>query len=402
MNSLYNIIVLVFISTLALERLGYDLLGLNVNITNFTLVLLLTLFIISKCYTQKIKIPRNIVYINYLALVFIVTMFLSYLATSDLERFITFFSAMLIFLLVGNYLHLVKRQWLEVAAYLTTMIAIAFAIGHYLDYIPVFEFEKTAYRENFEIIKMGYTGLIPSRGSYGILLLTGLVISHFWFKKKRLRELSLISIIIICFAAFITLSRSTWLAFLIFYISLIVIFYFLYARYIRPRSVYYFIGIVICIIISISIFQSVIDFYGYIKDIQETSVQHRIYQYNYALEQAKHYPVFGTGYLVTKTGEIHNSFLAILMERGWLNFVLFSFIIGILIVNLIISIKKSNTRQDTYRFTVLLSGLIAVLVEANLYRGYISNTLMFYLAFVLGNLYQVQKIPKKCKHSFRL
>ncbi|MDZ7662812.1 hypothetical protein [Thiohalophilus sp.] len=265
------------------------------------------------------------------------------------------------------------------------VIMVTVAVGHQFDIIPLFDFERIAtFREsNYK----GFTGLISSRGAYGIWLITGLMSTFLLFflaNSKAKKILTIAIAFLIIYGVVITFSRSTWVAAIIF--ILVFSFFKIFTRNV-VLSGERFPLFAIAITMSFAIF-IVLIFSGLIGNlieavvnIRKSSVDIRLTTYLEGLSIIKDLNLLGAD--ASKLQRvIHNAYIAILVELGYPALVLF------ILLNLSIAywLVKCILRLSSMRRTIAIiafSGFLAVQVELNLFRGYESITYWAFLSQIV-------------------
>lgn len=266
-------------------------------------------------------------------------------------------------------------------------IMCVFAIGHYFGVIPVFEFEKTSNVSVFGVRTEGYTGLISSRGSYGIWLIASLyACATLALRSSSLLPRLLISsfVIVLLFCAYISLSRSTYAA--VFVFMLIGIFFVVANARVRFGST------VANVLVPVSIIGTAIffllaatgtlsDMYNYFVSMRAKSVDIRLDSARRVIEDMSATNFFGSGEFWS-THAIHNAYLAVTFERGFVAGFFFCLVNAYMAFAFLSKAVDPNEDQRL-QFQLALAGLIAVQVEMIYFHGYMSITYWAFMGFLL-------------------
>jgi len=201
-----------------------------------------------------------------------------------------------------------------------------------------------------------------------------------------------INSLVILFFIIVLITRAVWLALLISPIISIVLFFFISSKsiiysFIRNKKTYYFI-IGFILIISVSIFAySKLDSFETIKKSTQKifsaydSSQHRIELWKRSIDMAKESPLFGKGLgswriEVLKYGNRnlqsednitfyqrpHNDFLWILSEQGFIGFIMYLIILGIVFYYLIKILRQIDNVKKMVFFYLMFYLLVGYLV----------------------------------------
>lgn len=266
-------------------------------------------------------------------------------------------------------------------------IMCVFAIGHYFAVIPVFEFERISNVSVFGVRTEGYTGLISSRGSYGIWIIASLyACATFALRSSSLLPRLLISsfVVVLLFCTYISLSRSTYAA--VFVFILIGIFFVLTNARVRFGST------VANVLVPVSIIATAIflllaatgtlsGMYNYFVSIRAKSVDIRLDTVQRAIEEMSATNFLGSAEFFS-THVIHNAYLAVTFERGFVAGFFFSLINAYMAFAFLSKAIDPNEDQRL-QFQLALAGLMAVQVELNYFQGYMSITYWAFMGFLL-------------------
>lgn len=272
-------------------------------------------------------------------------------------------------------------------ALLSGVILAFSAIAQRYGLMPIFEFSKVSFRGS---TLSGYTGLIPSRGQFGIALITSLTFSlSLLFEAKGwvIRATALGLIAMAGFAAAISLSRSTMVAYFVVLISFAI--FHLSSKRLRGgpkrfRSAY-------VVLLGLAILAAWLFLSGLFTDlinrliaVRPRGVEVRLSTISEAVEYVPESWLFGTGSELRErlTHQVHNAYIAVLVERGVLGFM--SFLMLNLIGFAVLLRRLFATHQDRrYIYSCLLAGFLGVQTELMFFHGYLSIPYWVFVAIVL-------------------
>lgn len=347
-------------------------------------IVIFTLHALSNC--AELFLSRLAVTGTYLFFMFFVA--LSALWNDSLSTLATTLFATFAFLYVNLDRDVPQTAVLR-AVFLSGLTGALVAAGQKHGVVPQFSFSKVSSFRGEDAL--GFTGLIPNRGMYGITLEAGLAVLLYLISEAR-RPLPLLFlfclIFVFLYAAFISLSRSTMVA------CATVIFSYVTLRLSFSRirlaeskntvSAVYFVAIGLLIIAMAMLSSGILSsISNRLINIRPDSVQSRFATIHEALGLHSSNFLLGTGQGVIESlgHPIHNSYVAVLIERGapaMLFFVLF---------NLLFFYKLTRrlsycTRTERSLYSALLAGFLGVQVEMNFFRGYTSIPYWAYVALV--------------------
>lgn len=300
-------------------------------------------------------------------------------------------------LFVSDTTHRMAAQ----GALLSGLVLAVTAIGQLLGVVPVFAFSKvSSFRDS---ISFGYTGLIPSRGAFGIVLMTALTFflatlseAKSWF----IRTMTLGGIAVIGLAAVISFSRSTIVAFFVVLISFAI--FHLSSKKLRWgstkrfRCAFILLPSLVLLASSLLLSGLVADFLERLIAVRQKSVDVRFQTMSEAIEQLPKAWLLGTGSDINETLNhmIHNAYLAVLVERGVFGFT------GFFMLNLttfFVLLRRLFTTQMDHRYiySCLLAGFLGVQTELMFFRGYLSIPYWIFFSIVViylkSNRFRVRK-----------
>ena len=291
--------------------------------------------------------------------------------------------------------------------YMMGLLLIIISTSQFIGLIPEFEFTKIS-RVNFDEggFALGYTGLIPSRGSYGILLCIFLSINLMLFdahNNKLKKFIFLLITLLIIFTASISLSRSTYLA-----IGILLVGYFLGRLFFGNKS--FFTGgvkffsffLVIAISILILFLSGIASrFINILISMRSASVDARVYTFKDSLESFLQNPIFGiSGNYTEVSGHvIHNAFIAVLVESGVLTAIMFICLNLLIFYRLTILIISKNTTVAKCSLAVLC-GFSGGLFEMLFFRGFMSPSYWGLVAFIIV-YFRTVGIPNLLQNEMR-
>lgn len=274
-------------------------------------------------------------------------------------------------------------------ALLSGLVLAFTAIGQRYGVVPVFDFSKVSNFRDF--ILSGYTGLIPSRGSFGIVLMTSLTFlltSLLETRSRVIRALALGGIAMTGLAAVVSLSRSTMVAYLVVLASFAI--FHLSSKRLRGGGARRFRSAYI-VLPGLAILATWLFLSGFVTDlidrliaVRAGSVETRLDTFSEAFEYVPEAWLLGTGSELTENlGHlIHNAYVAVLVERGVFGFT------GFLILNLtaffVLLSRLFATQPDRrYVYSCLLAGFLGVQTELMFFRGYLSIPYWVFMAILL-------------------
>lgn len=266
------------------------------------------------------------------------------------------------------------------------------AIGQRYGVVPVFDFSKVSSFRDF--ILSGYTGLIPTRGSFGIVLMTSLAFllaSLIETRSRPIRAVALGGIAMTGLAAVVSLSRSTMVAYLVVLTSFAI--FHLSSKRLRGGGAKRFRSAYI-VLPGLAILASWLFLSGLVTDlidrliaVRAGSVETRLDTISEALEQVPEAWLLGTGSELTGSLShlVHNAYVAVLVERGVFGFT------GFLMLNLtaffVLQSRLFTTHSDRrYIYSCLLAGFLGVQTELMFFRGYLSIPYWVFIAILLSYL----------------
>lgn len=272
-------------------------------------------------------------------------------------------------------------------------------IGQKFSVVPVPNYLNVAKFGSNDPFSWGYTGLISTRGTFGITLITGLAcgfISDAVYGHKRILMWGMYVVFLI--AAVFSLSRST--LFSIFIFGMLVMFFSLSQvkiRYAAGKKTSLLpiglVGAVIFLIIFGSFIASLIsDFIN----IRPETVSIRMSAIRQGMSLISDNIWFGAGKVSGRFLEhsIHNAYIAVLVERGFFAFGAFVALNIALMGRLIFFAYKLDIKTSRQAY-ILLSAFLAVQVEMFFFQGYNS---LSYWAFVALCLVVIRRLRVGGRH----
>lgn len=273
-------------------------------------------------------------------------------------------------------------------ALLSGLVLASTAIGQRYGIVPVFDFSKVSFQAS-EL--SGYTGLIPNRGSFGIILMTSL--SFFLLilaqtGSRIIRVMAFGGIAINGIAVMVALSRSTMAAYVI------VLAVFLgghlsskwcslgYGRYLR--SSYLILPALSLLFLWLYLSDYLTNFVEWLINWRPSSVAIRMASLSGGLEQLTNNPLVGTGSRVTEAigHAIHNSYLAVLVERGVFGFMSF-FMLNFSAFFMLLRRYLATRSDRRHVYLAVLAGFLGVQTEMMFFRGYLSVPYWVFIAILL-------------------
>nr|WP_133243130.1 O-antigen ligase family protein [Tamilnaduibacter salinus] len=409
---LSKLISLLLIATISFQNIRLLFLGpLVLSITN--LFLLINLVVLLTYVARKEKIVIGRYQMPYVAILsgFGALAVLSCIWHARFEVVAPIASSMLLTLLIVASIREINIRYWEAAILLSAVLAVIFAIGHSANLIPLFGFEGPVPHRGKILpidLKQGYTGLIGTRGSYGILCILGIVVGLWWWRCGSIprKLVALSSILAIIFSVALSLSRSTWLAIGITMFAYIPLRWMVAgtSRYNRLNR-----GVIIAVVVAFigmwlalyGVPSSVSDSYNLMVSIRERSVESRWSQYQAALDLSVNAPIFGlsSSQMERLFSEhvLHNSMLAVLLEIGIFPLIFFVALHAWLIKDLIKIALVDSYYENRLRAAVWLSGLFGVIVEMSLFRGYQTNMFWVFVGLLVADIIRMRRgVSFKC------
>jgi tetratricopeptide (TPR) repeat protein len=281
--------------------------------------------------------------------------------------------------------------------------------------IPIFFFryyESTIYGfEDFSQFRFLYRplGLLSNEWVTILLCLMPFPLIGVWFfrDKKWIRYGFWLIAGLLLFNILISFSRAGILAFLLFAGLLNV---FLYVkRIVTLKKLFLFDGI---LIVSLAVFS--LCFSGSIQSsIRQTnshqrSAEGRMKQWEQISGVIEHTPFLGIGsknYALqgrtsqqfdlenSFTGRVNNTYIQLLMEKGWVGLLLWLCVIGIIVLDLFRKIGKGKKRIDRAVNCIILSAILAVLFREIFFSSllYNSGLLLFFFILLIFNRNETER-----------
>jgi hypothetical protein len=263
------------------------------------------------------------------------------------------------------------------------------AIGQRYGVVPIFDFSRVSSFRDF--IFSGYTGLIPTRGSFGIVLMTSLTFllaSLMETRSRSIRTVALGGIAMTGLAAVVSLSRSTILAYLVALTSFAI--FHLSSKRLRGGGAKRFRSAYI-VLLGLAILASWLFLSGLVTElilrltaIRPGSIETRLVTISEALEQVPEAWLLGTGSELNErlSHLVHNAYVAVLVERGVFGFTGFSMLN--LTAFFVLLSRLFTTRPDRrHVYSCLLAGFLGVQTELMFFRGYLSIPYWVFMAILL-------------------
>ncbi|MBU1003192.1 MAG: O-antigen ligase family protein [Proteobacteria bacterium] len=288
---------------------------------------------------------------------------------------------------VASHIH--KSHW-EAAILASTLLPPIIGLGHIFGIVPYFEPLSTLTSnksfELFGVIHNGATGLMKSRGSYGISGIVGLAIGMRWILHHNpLKRLAgVFSSLVIVTGLIMSLSRSTWVATLIFYASLAVLFGLFRILTKNPKKRGIHPGIILCSILAVALLGTFL-LWPVIQEannrliaMSPKTVQTRIKSYRLALDVISDHPLIGLGpkfehNVLHVKHIVHNTFLRVAASYGSMAAVTLSAFIIWTYGNLVTGLIKTEDRKRRYYLIIWIAAMTGAMVEMNLFSGEFSK-----------------------------
>jgi tetratricopeptide (TPR) repeat protein len=224
------------------------------------------------------------------------------------------------------------------------------------------------------------------------------LIGLFLFQKKKLIRYGFLLIIgLIVFNIFISFSRAGILAFLLFIGLLNLFFYFNRILSIKKLLV----GNVVIILFSIFFafcFTESIRSSIYQTNSHQRSSEGRFKQWKNVSTLAHTYPYWGIGsknYALvgnqskrldlenTFSGRLNNTYIQLIIEKGWIGLFVWLFVIGMLVSLLFRQIKKEENLKVKATNCILFSAVLAILFKEIFFSSLLYNSGILFLFFIL-------------------
>lgn len=218
----------------------------------------------------------------------------------------------------------------------------------------------------------------------------------FW-KKTIYRYLFLCIICLLIFNIFISFSRGGILSFLLFIVTLNILFFFNHLVSIKKlllfNAILFFSIILFALRFSDSIQSSIHQTYSH-----QRSTDSRVKQWREIIHMDDNIPFFGIGsknYALlghttqqidleySFTGRVNNTYIQLLLEKGWIGALLWLWIIGLFSFHLCLQIRSGKTKLDKIIDCILLSAIFAILFREISFSSLFHNSGILLLFFIL-------------------
>ena len=218
----------------------------------------------------------------------------------------------------------------------------------------------------------------------------------FW-NKTLIRYGFLLTIGLIMFNIFISFSRAGILSFLLFVLLLNTFFYFCHILPIKKLLLSNAILILFLILFTFCFSESIRSSLHQTNSHQR-STEGRLKQWEEVLTLTHKYPVWGIGSknyaLVGRqsqqidlensfSGRLNNTYIQLVLEKGWIGALLWLSVIGILVFRLFQLMKNEKNLQEKAINCILLSAVLAILFREIFFSSLLYNSGILFLFFTL-------------------
>jgi O-antigen ligase len=287
----------------------------------------------------------------------------------------------------------------ETAIFLGALTAALIGLLHYMDVLPLFDFEKAAGAARsfagYEFSGRGYKGLISASGDYDVWLLAGIMVAHRWLFRPRVKwwmKIAIMSAAIVMITAdVVAQSRSGWIAISLFLLIYWIGIWTLYGKGASKRLRMILVLAVFAVVALLLFFMSGfgLDFIHALVSVKAQSVFARLEGYSAAVTQIANTPILGAGkFFADYHGSpvlVHNTVLSFMSSYGILSGGLFAVFCVFMIYKAfyqVLHLPDFDQRRECF---ATLAALLGVVVCISLFSGIGSKFFFALLGCMSGN-----------------
>jgi len=380
---------------------GYwiDLGFIHLSVVN-GLIILLSGIIFLRHKSYKIDLGNSLIKISLiLFMIILIATLISELYANSIRFVITRLGSFLTFLLVltvVNNFDRVKKTLIVI--YLSALATSLLIIITFLNLLPSLnDYIRIVVNKPIgplNAITFRSSGTFGTFASYGIWIesIFPLLFISFWKKQGLIkkRPIALFALFTIILAAFLTQSRSTWIALIVsFFICILLVM----MKKRRSRIIILSFSF-ICIIL---LYHYIFEFSSIIFSIRSETIQRRIFQYQYALQLFTANPILGLGREgfskifyknIFTDNTLHNNFLSILVAHGLAGFLPYISLIIICFYLLYKLVLGARDEEQRVFSCGLFAAFVGILIEIQ-FAEYLSGKGLWLMMGLIFSLYLI-------------